>query len=69
MLSREAKNIEYIDGNDLVHNSNDEEGSGGILAKKTMTKNDQLDVVDPHIEKLKFCSKVKLSIRELVSKN
>jgi hypothetical protein len=68
VLPREAKNIEHIDGSDLAYSLNDER-SGGLPTKKTMTGNDQLDAVDPHIEKLKFCSKVKLSTIELVSKS
>jgi hypothetical protein len=55
MLPREVKNIEYIDGSDLVHSS-DDEGSDGLPAKKTMTRNDQFDEVDLHTEKLKSCS-------------
>jgi hypothetical protein len=68
VLPREAKNIEYTDGSDLAHSSNDE-GSDGLLVKKTMTGNDQLDAVDFHTEKLKSCSKLKLSTRELVSRS
>ncbi len=68
VLPMEPKNIEYIDGNDSTHSSNDEERNGGLLAKKTMTGNDQLGVVDPHIKKLKFFSKVKYLL-EVVSKN
>ncbi len=63
VLPREVKNIEYIDGSDSAHSLDDEEGSDGLLAKKTMTRNDQLDVVDPHTENLKSCSKVKLSTK------
>jgi hypothetical protein len=57
MLAREVKNIEYIDGSDLVHSS-DDEGSNGLPAKKTMTRNDQFDEV-----------LFKLSTRELVSRS
>lgn len=63
MLPREVKNIEYIDGSDSTHSLDDEEGSNGLLAKKTMTRNDQLDVVDLHTEKLKSCSKLKFSTK------
>jgi hypothetical protein len=35
-------------GVNSAHSSNDEEGSGGLPTKKTVTGNDQLDVVDPH---------------------
>ncbi len=63
MLPKEAKNIKYIDGSDLVHSSNDEKGSGGLPIKKIMIRIDQLDAMDVHIEKLKSCSKVKLSTK------
>jgi hypothetical protein len=36
-------------------------GAMAYLQKKIMSRNDQLDVVDLHTEKLKSCSKVKLS--------
>jgi hypothetical protein len=58
MLSKEVRNIEYIDGSNLTHSSEDEEGSNGLLAKKTMIRNDP---VDHDSKKLKYCSKVKLS--------
>jgi hypothetical protein len=61
MLPKEAKNIEYIDVSDLTHSLDDDAGSGGLLAKKTVIENDQFDAVDLHTKKLKSCSKVKLS--------
>jgi hypothetical protein len=60
LLPKEAKNIEYTNGSDSTHSSDDEEGSGGLLAKKIVIGNDQFDAVDLHTKKLKFCSKVKL---------
>jgi hypothetical protein len=59
MLPRDVKNVEYTNGSDLAHNSNDEEESKGLPINKTMTKKVQLDDLDT---KLKFGPKVKLSI-------
>jgi hypothetical protein len=63
MLPREGKNIEYTNGSDSAHSLDDEEGSDGLRAKKIVTRHDQLDAMDLHTEKLKSCSKVKLSTR------
>ncbi len=59
MLPRDVKNVEYINGSDSAHCSDDEEESKGLPVNKTMTEKVQLDDLDT---KLKFGSKVKLSI-------
>jgi hypothetical protein len=52
-------NVEYTNGSDPVHSSNDEKESMGLLVNKTMIEKVQLDDLDTQ---LKFGSKVKLSI-------
>jgi hypothetical protein len=36
LLPRDAKNVEYIDGSDSTHSSNDEEESKGLPINKIM---------------------------------
>jgi hypothetical protein len=59
VLPRDVKNVEYIDGSDSTHSSNDEKESKGLPTNKTMTEKVQLDDLDT---KLKFGPKVKSSI-------
>jgi hypothetical protein len=59
VLPRDVKIVEYTNGSDSTHGSNDEEENKGLPINKTMTKKVQLDDLDT---KLKFGPKVKLSI-------